>query len=128
MEEFLLDDDDDDNVEEVYNDFDNVGCDNTIPNADSGLHGFQAHLHDIDSMSLNNDYVPPSSHNDDQDITFFDCPPGINPDPSPSSAPSLHSILSPDDSSTSDVCVKKISHPNPVSSPDPITGIVDGSF
>ena len=128
MEEFLLDDDDDEDVEAVYNDFHNIDCDNTIPDAESTLHHLQAHLHDIDSMSLNDDYVPPSSHKDDQDPAFSNCPSNINPDPSPSSALSLPSILHSDDASPSDVSVDKNSHPIPVSSADPITGIVDGSF
>ena len=45
MEEFLSDDDDDADIEEVYNEFDNDGCSNTIQR-------LQAHLHDIDSTFL----------------------------------------------------------------------------
>ena len=79
-------------------------------------------------MSLNNDYIPSSPHENDQNLGFSNYPSDLCSDPHSSPAPGSSSILGSDDASPSDAHLNKHSQPIPVSTPDPFTGIVDGTF
>ena len=88
----------------------------------------QACLDYIDSMYLDDNYVPPPSQDIDSHPTFFDSSSGVNPDPGPPSAASPVSIPSPDNSSTPDLFVDASSQPTPDSGLNPFIDIVNGTF